>query len=333
MGFRDVRAELSGHGWTIGAYLLHTVRPARPPLSEPWSVVAEDPKVGPVRITGRLRHEPSTSLVVIVHGLGGDVDAPYMTAGAIAASAAGFSSLRVNLRGADRSGEDFYHAGLTADLHAAVGSEKLARYERIFVLGYSLGGHVSLRYATDQPDPRVVAVAAVSPPLDLDLSAHSFDRSERAIYRRNVLGGLKEIYASVARRRPVPTPWAEVRKIQKMREWDDRVVAPRYGFRDAEHYYDSVSVGPRLPTIDLRSLVVFARNDPMVPADVVRASAEACGPKTLVKWVERGGHMAFPSDLDLACGGPLGLEGQIMHWFLTGVSSTGEPREAPWAKS
>jgi uncharacterized protein len=318
---REIGAGLSGHGWTIGVWLRSTMRPDVAPASSPWSVVAEDPKIGPVRLTGRMRHEESSSLVMLVHGLGGDADAPYMIAGARAAGAAGFSCLRLNLRGADRNGEDFYHAGLTADLHAALSSEELARYERVFVLGYSLGGHVTLRYATDGPDPRVEAVAAVSPPLDLDLSARAFDRSSCEIYRRNVLGGLKEIYVNVARRRPVSVPVAEVQRIRKIRQWDELVVAPRYGFRGAEHYYRSVSVAPRLGQLAMRSLVVFAKNDPMVPASAVAASAERCGPETRVQWVERGGHMAFPSNLDLACGGRLGLEGQIMSWFQKEVRS------------
>jgi predicted alpha/beta-fold hydrolase len=315
MDLRTIKKGLSGHGWTIGVWLRHAVRPDVAPPSAPWSVVAEDPKIGPVKLTGRIRHEGSKELVLLVHGLGGDAEAPYIVAGAAAASAAGLSSLRLNLRGADRSGEDFYHAGLTADLHAAVSSGELDRYERIYVLGYSLGGHVTLRYATDAPDPRVDAVAAVSPPLDLDLSAHAFDRPACDIYRRNVLAGLKEIYESVARRRPVPTPVAEVNRIRKIREWDDRVVAPRYGFRDAAHYYRSVSVAPHLAELGMRSLVVFAKNDPMVPASAVESSAATCGTATVVKWVEKGGHMAFPAKLDLACGGALGLEAQIMSWF------------------
>ena len=84
---------------------------------------------------------------LVVHGLGSEIDAPYVVAAAQAAEARGLSCLRLYLRGADRKGEDFYHAGLTADLHAALASPTLASYDRVFVLGYSLGGHVTLRYA------------------------------------------------------------------------------------------------------------------------------------------------------------------------------------------
>src|SRR5262249_46297455 len=126
---RALGAGLSGHGWTIGVWLRYTVRPDVAPPSAEWAVVAEDPRLGPVRLTGRIRHTESKTLVLLVHGLGGDIEAPYMIAGARAAEAAGFACLRLNLRGADRRGEDFYHAGLTADLHAAVSSEEIARYD------------------------------------------------------------------------------------------------------------------------------------------------------------------------------------------------------------
>jgi predicted alpha/beta-fold hydrolase len=311
----DMRAAASGHVWTIGPWLRHQVLPETAPPSQPWSVTIDDPKMGTVRLTGQLRHRSST-LLLVVHGLGSEIDAPYVVAAAHAADAAGFSCLRIFLRGADRKGEDFYHAGLTADLHATMGSPALAAYERVFVLGYSLGGHVTLRYAVDAPSSKVEAIVAVSAPLDLDLAATAFDRPGCAVYRKNVLQGLCEIYESVARRRPVPTPIEEARRIKKIRDWDDRVVAPRHGFRDATHYYRSVSVAPWLPQLRLRSLLLYAERDPMVPSYVVREAASRCSSSTTVRWIERGGHMGFPSKLDLGYGDVRGLENQIMSWFL-----------------
>src|SRR3712207_3535034 len=134
-----------GHLWTIAPRVRHGFRPLRPPESRPWRTALSDPVAGTVPVTGRLREVPgSDELLVIIHGLGGCTDSHYMLGAAAAAEAAGISSLRVNLRGCDRGGDDFYHAGLTADLHAALASEDLRRYGRIYVLGYSLGGHVAL---------------------------------------------------------------------------------------------------------------------------------------------------------------------------------------------
>jgi predicted alpha/beta-fold hydrolase len=312
---REIGAELSGHGWTIATWLRHTIKPKLAPPAEPWATVVEDPKMGAVRLTGRLRNKETRTLVLVVHGLGGEIENSYMVEAALAAEAAGMACLRLSLRGADRSGEDFYHAGLTADLHAALSSREVARYEKVFVLGYSLGGHVTLRYGLDGPDKRVAAIAAISAPLDLDLCARAFDRPIAEPYRRHVLSDLSEIYENVARRRLVPLPVAEARHIRKIREWDNRIVAPRYGFRDAEHYYRSVSVAPWLPELLLPSLLLYARNDPMVPAHTVSDATARCGPKTTLKWIERGGHMGFPSQLDLGFGRVLGLEAQVLSWL------------------
>jgi predicted alpha/beta-fold hydrolase len=108
-----------------------------------------DPDVGPVQLSGRLREHPgATTLLLVVHGLGGSASSHYAIPAAVAADAEGISCLRLNLRGADRNGSDFYHAGLTADLRATVAGLP-ARYERVFLLGYSMGGHLALRYAAE----------------------------------------------------------------------------------------------------------------------------------------------------------------------------------------
>jgi predicted alpha/beta-fold hydrolase len=315
MKLRKTAAELAGHGWTVGSWLRHKVRPRSAPAWVPWSTVLDDPKVGAVRLSGALRHRETDDLLLVVHGMGGETDAAYGIDAALAAEAAGFACLRLSLRGADRKGEDYYHAGLTADLHAALASSEIARYRRVFVLGYSLGGHVTLRFALDAPSEKVVAVAAVSAPLDLDLASRWFDRPALDLYRRNMLGGLYEIYESVARRRQVPTPVAVARKIRKIREWDTQIVAPRFGFRDAEHYYHSVSVAPWLPEMRLPALLVYARHDPIVPEQVVANALGQVGTKTLVRWHDRGGHMGFPLHVDLGLGPNKGLEQQILGWF------------------
>ena len=153
---------------------------------------------GPVPLTGWLSEfDPCRELAVIVHGLGGDSERAYVLEAAHAAAADGLSSLRLNLRGADRRGPDFYHAGLTTDLQAVLMSPELALYERIFFLGFSLGGHMVLRFAIESEAPRFVSVAAICAPLDLDAAAVAIDRPDCWAYRRQVLASLVEIYAVV----------------------------------------------------------------------------------------------------------------------------------------
>lgn len=300
--------DLMPHLWTLSPRIRHAVRPGHAPESRPWQTVVEDPRMGPVRLTGRLRELPGDGLLVLVHGLGGSIESHYMVRGATAAEAAGLSCLRVNLRGADRLGDDYYHAGLTSDLHAALASPEIARFRRIWMIGYSLGGHVVLRAATEVADPRLEAVAAVCAPVDLALSVAEIDAPGFWLYRRYLLRSLADIYRAVAARRPVPYPVERTGAIRTIREWDDRIVAPRHGFADAADYYARMSVAPRLPELKVPALLLNSDCDPMVPARAVRPALERESPRLRVEWV-RGGHVAFPDT-------------EVIEWLM---SETGRP--------
>ena len=141
---------LSGHLWTLSGRLRAALAPPAAPSARRWSTLLDDPAVGRVRLTGLLGGpEEADALLVLVHGLGGSASSPYLVTAAAAAARAGLATLRLDLRGSDRAGEDYYHAGLTADLVAALASPEAARFRRVLLAGYSLGGHLVLRYLTE----------------------------------------------------------------------------------------------------------------------------------------------------------------------------------------
>ena len=311
--------SISAHYWTIAPPILHRVVGPAAPASEPWQTVIRDRERGPVRITGRLRRRGggAGTLVVVVHGLGGHAASGYAVRAAVAAEHAGLDCLRLNLRGADRSGEDFYHAGLTDDLAAALAIPEAGAYQTILLLGYSLGGHLVLRYASGEPDFRVRAAAAVCAPLELDSCCAAMDRPALWLYRRYLLAGLNDIYRRVAARRPVPVPVEAARRIRTLRAWDEAVVAPRHGFSSAEDYYAKASVAPHLRDLKVPSLLLASTRDPMVPVETLRPWVSPAPPALHVRWLERGGHVGFPSGLDLQQKeAPPGLEPQVLRWLL-----------------
>lgn len=315
-GTTDFRAPWSAHAWTIGPSLWH--RWASPaPMAEAWSTTLEDPQRGAITLRGELRREADPeACLVVVHGLGGAIDRPYCFTAANAAHRAGMSCLRLGLRGADRRGEDFYHAGLHADIAAAVASPALAAYKRIYVLGYSLGGHVSLRYALDARDPRVRAVAAVCAPLDLDRSATHIDSLRSFIYRRHVLDGLNEIYNAVAARGAVPTPIAQVAQARRIRDWDELTVVPRFGFGSVANYYASMSAGPELHALRVPCLLVQSTFDPMVPPWTYELHLARKHPLLEVRRISAGGHVSFPRVSLHGDGPPALLEDQLLAWLV-----------------
>jgi predicted alpha/beta-fold hydrolase len=290
------------------------------PGASSWSTTLQDPLVGSVRLTGELREQPgSRELFVLIHGLGGSTASYYVRSMAAWLAAAGKSTLALALRGADRGGEDFYNVALTADLHASVASPALAHHERIFLVGFSMGGYVALHYAAEVDDPRVRAVAAVSTPFDLHSAQVHIDSLAALPYRNHVLRGLKSIYAAVARRRAVPTDPALVSKVRSIHAWDRLTIAPRYGFASPEDYYERLSVVPRLAALRRPALLVCAERDPIVPPSTIRPflPRERSGAERLeVFWSRRAGHVSFPGDLDLGCKGEKGLAAQVTAWLL-----------------
>lgn len=308
--------SLAGHLWTIAPVLRHRLRPYLAPPAVPWSTSVRDAQLGSVALRGRLRERADAdTCVIVVHGLGGTTETHYCVQAARAADAAGFSCLRLALRGADRDGEDFYHAGMVADIEGAAASEPLRRYSRLLVMGYSLGGHVALRFALAPSDPRVRAVAAICAPLDLELGARHIDGPRAFIYRRHVLAGLNALYGEVARRRSVPTPLARVLRARTIREWDSLTVVPRHGFDSVEHYYQTISVGPSLGRLELPVLLLQNRADPMVPPRTYEPHLSGLGAGVTLRWLNGGGHVGYPSALSLGEQAEPGVEAQVMCWL------------------
>jgi predicted alpha/beta-fold hydrolase len=311
------RSRLRGHAWTIAPPLRELlVRRTRAPEATAWSTTLVDPRRGEVQLTGALRVPPEANqLCVLIHGLGGNHDSYYVRQAAAALHARGLATLALSLRGADRSGADVYHAGLTVDLETALRSPALAPFADVHLLGFSIGGHYVLRWALQPTDPRVRSVAAVCAPLDLGSVQRCNDARRGAFYRRYVLGGLKEIHAACAARGRGVADHRSVQRVRTFRGFDELVVVPRFGFRSVDDYYDSMSVGQRAGELRLPSLLVLSDGDPMVPPRAVAPWLPAAGGALTVRSTKHGGHLGFPRSLDLGLGADRGLHGQVAAFF------------------
>lgn len=268
-------------------------------------------------IEGLYRARPDAdTLVVVVHGLGGHADSAYMVDAAIAIEDAGHACLRLCLRGSQGSGQDIYHAGLIADVRAALAHPDFADYERVWLVGYSLGGHVALRAGVEGiGDARLGAVAAVCPPLDLGAVQAWLDAPARKIYREYILRELRSMYRAVAQRGRAPTPIERVEQVRTLREWDALTVVPRFGFSGPDDYYRQMSVGPHLDRLQVPALLVASRHDPMIPAASIARAAEPAAELLELCWIDQGGHVFFPTLLDAGLSSEPGLMGQTLGWL------------------
>lgn len=311
---------LAGHFWTLAPRLASFVSAPGAPPDRLLRIPLVDPLRGELALTARLAEPPGArTIVLVLHGLAGSAESPYARRLASRLHAAGIASLRLDFRGAGGEGPDFYHAGLAEDLRTALAAPEVARYERVGLVGFSLGGHLALRWAGEEgagTDARVFGLVAVSSPLDLELGARALDAPANALYRAYLLRGLRRHAERIERERPgtiAGTP-AERARARTIRAWDALVVAPRWGFESAEDYYARASAAPLLPEVRVPAWVVHAEHDPMVPLWTVREAHRRLPAEVEVTLTARGGHVGMPDDLDLGRGGR-GLEAEVVDWL------------------
>lgn len=244
---------------------------------------------------------------VVLHGVGGSSDSRYVVRAAYAMWCAGHHVVRVNLRGAGEGAPEatsMYHAGLTSDPARVV--DLLAgdsRVSSIALLGFSLGGNVALKLASewgDAPPPKVRAVATVSAPLDLVSVSRVLERLRTLPYRAWVLRGLVRQALAFARIHPEHARYTarSLSRARTVRDYDEIVVVPMFGFDDAYDYYRRASAGPGLGRIRVPTLLVHAEDDPMVPGFTVRPWLREKPLSIEVAWSREGGHVGWYAGFD-----------------------------------
>ena len=247
----------------------------------------------------RNSNEPPRAIVVILHGLTGCADAPNILATASKAHARGFAVVRVDLRNAlaDCPSRYLGHAGRSEDLRSILNHFlRTTHCCPITIIGYSLGGNIALKaageYGGRAPD-RLVAVVGISVPIDLDEAATAIDKRGNTIYRRYFLARLRCIYARRQEHHPNYYPNMDLQILRTLRAWDTAVVAPLCGFDSAEDYYARSSSLASISDIAVPTLLIHARDDPLVPFRTFEHPALRNNADVGLLAPRWGGHIGF----------------------------------------
>jgi predicted alpha/beta-fold hydrolase len=236
-------------------------------------------------------------LVVLVHGLAGSEASGPVVASMWHLVGQGWPVLRLNLRGALPSrptASGHYHAGRTKDLAEAVRGlpADLTRYG-IVLLGHSLGGNLVLKFMGEGGHGLpVLAAVVVSTPIDLAATCARMMTRRNFVYHRYMLDAMKrEALAPGAA--VSATERAAIAAARNVYEYDDRFIAPRFGYRDAQDYYESTAAKHFLAGITRPTLVLHALDDPWIPAACYTAIDWSRLPMVEAALTQRGGHLGF----------------------------------------
>jgi len=214
--------------------------------------------------------KPSSKVAILLHGLEGNAQRPYITGSAKTFNEAGIDACAVNFRGC--SGETnrlyrSYHSGATEDLDEVVQHIlQNKKYNEIYIKGVSLGGNMAMKYVGENRNipKEIKAVIGVSVPCNLYSSLRELLKPKNYPYSmrfRNHLVAKLKLKLPLF---PDKISKADIKRIKTLKDFDDIYTAPAHGFKDALDYYEKCSCRQFLPNVKVPSLIINAENDSFI---------------------------------------------------------------------
>jgi predicted alpha/beta-fold hydrolase len=241
-------------------------------------------------------------VIVVVHGLEGSSDGNYVRGIAEKAFHRGFHVVRMNQRncgGTEALTPTLYNSGMSGDYRAVL--EELSNadgFEQVFFAGYSMGGNLVTKMAGEfgAAVPKALrGVCAVCPALDLAACADALERLDNYPYQRRFVKGLLSRYRRKHKLFPERYPLAGLGPVRTVRQFDDVITAPHFGYRDAQDYYENAGAKHVAAQIRVPTLMITAQNDPFVPYASFLAAKISENPAIQFLAPQHGGHCGFIS--------------------------------------
>lgn len=234
---------------------------------------------------------------LLVHGLCGSHDSPYMIRLAKKLRDEGYRAIRFNMRGCGSGkgkSKKIYHSGRSDDVMEVI---KLLKKEHsksaITLMGFSLGGNIVLKLAGELgsmgPD-YIEKVIAVGPPVDLFSSVCLLQQPENQFYQNYFLKLLK---LDVENRQKI---FDDIEKVTipkniTVMEFDERYTAPQCGYDNAMHYYKQSSSRDLVQDIDVPCYILFSEDDPLISSAAL--DHYSFRDHIQVYKTKRGGHLGY----------------------------------------
>lgn len=244
----------------------------------------------------------SKNAVLLIHGLEGSAQSNYMVTTSLQLNQAGFDTCCMNLRGC--SGEDnlilgTYHSGKTDDVDFIIQHlYKNHTYDKIVIVGFSLGGNLTLKYLGEYsniPD-FVKGAVAVSVPVDLTSSQAELSKLKNKLYLNEFLKTMKEKLIRKAEKFPDFVLDRELlAKATRFKHIEKQYTVPVFGFKSSEDYWEKASSRPFIPYIKHPTLLINSLDDSFL-SDACYPRQEAARQDNFYLLTPNyGGHVGFLS--------------------------------------
>jgi uncharacterized protein len=253
-------------------------------------------------------------LIIISHGLEGDTSRQYITGMVKNFNANGFDCLAWNFRscsGEMNQTKTFYHSGATEDLEIVIKYSLSKGYDKIYLVGFSLGGNLTLKYLGEKGQnlyPEIQKAVTFSVPLHLSSSSKKIGWLYTKRFNKSLI---KKILEKSRRFPEFQIDTSNIAKIKTLKDFDDAYTSQLHGFIDAEDYYERNSSLYFLDKINIPTLIINAKNDPFLSKECFPFEKIKSMEKVYFQAPEMGGHCGFyPDDYQ----GILWSERRALEW-------------------
>ncbi|KJE96791.1 hypothetical protein CAOG_09032 [Capsaspora owczarzaki ATCC 30864] len=247
--------------------------------------------------------EESTPLVVVLHGLTGGSNENYVKHIVLEAERNKWRTVVFNNRGCGNSvaiTPRGFSATFTDDI-AEVVQHVHAKHPKapLFAVGVSLGSMILIKYLAERGTSTALqAAVAVSNPWDIIGSTKSLESFPSLyLYNQRLAKNLKNL---IFRHRHLfdaaPEKWFTIEDVEKcrtIRDFDQTVVVPMFGFASLQEYYSQASSVNHLPKVQIPLLCINAADDPFSPVQGIPFAAFEANPNALLCLTPTGGHIGF----------------------------------------
>lgn len=263
---------------------------------------------------------------MLLHGLEGSAEAGYIASLSQDALLRGLAVHRLNMRtcgGTEDLCETMYHSGLTSDPYAVIQEIKKSSPAPLFVVGFSLGGNVALKLLGELGETDLIAGGvAISTPIDLARAVRAIDRPSNVLYARRFLDRLRGRIRCKSKLSPDLYSEQGLDDVKTIWEFDDRFTAPLFGFGSAAVYYATQSAINFLQQIRVPTLVIAAKDDPLVPFEMYDLPVFKENPALTLLTTQHGGHLGFLSRRSPR----FWLDGVVLNWIEDKLESDVDER-------
>lgn len=243
--------------------------------------------------------EKTKKLIILLHGLEGNAQRPYITGSAKLFNDNGVDAVCVNFRGC--SGEPnlkyrSYHSGATDDLEDVINHIiSTKHYSEICIKGVSLGGNLALKYLGERSiiPKQIKAVIGVSVPCSLQESAKELHRFKNILFHDRFKKYLVNRLKLKQKQFSDILSIEEIKSIKTLTDFDEVYTSKAHGFIDTSDYYKKSSCLQFLPNIKIPVLIINALNDSFLSPECYPIKEAKANPNLFLEMPKYGGHVGF----------------------------------------